>query len=201
MSQLRRLTKMPKMNIACLAWGSLIWNPKDLPIQHHWFNDGPLAPVEFARQSHDGRITLVLDENARSVRILWVLMALPDLEAAMKALSQREGITASDWKSRIGNWKAGDPAPKSIPSLPAWSRAHGIDAAIWTALPPQYTKNGESKLTKKRPPIDWVINYLQGLTGPIKDIAEQYFRCTPPQIDTEYRRRVEAVLGWHYRKC
>lgn len=112
------------MNIACLAWGSLVWNPKDLPIQRCWFDDGPFVPVEFTRQSKDGRITLVVDKNAEPVRVLWARMTLTDLEGAMKALSDREGITEADWKSRIGNWEAGNPAPKDIVSLAAWARKH-----------------------------------------------------------------------------
>ena len=189
------------MNIACLAWGSLVWNPKDLPIQRRWFDDGPFAPVEFTRQSRDGRITLELDEDAEPVRLIWARVALSDVEQAMKALCERERITASDWKSRIGSWYIRHEPPKTIPSLAMWAQAHGIDAAIWTALGPQYKKQGETRPTKERPPLDWVLNYLQGLTGPCRDVAEQYFRRTPPQIDTEYRRRVEATLGWDYREC
>ena len=117
------------MNIACLAWGSLVWNPKALPIQRAWFDDGPFAPVEFTRQSRDGRITLVLDEDAEPVRLIWARMTLSDVEQSMKALSEREGITASDWKSRIGGWCIRDDAPENIPSLPVWAQAHGIDAA------------------------------------------------------------------------
>lgn len=189
------------MNVACLAWGSLVWNPKDLPIQRCWFDDGPFVPVEFTRQSKDGRITLVIDKNAEPARVLWARMTLTDLEGAMKALSDREGITAANWKSRIGNWETGNPAPKDIASLPAWAQAHGIDAVIWTALGPQYTKKGETKPTKERPSIEWVLSYLQDLTGPTRDVVEQYFRCAPQQIDTQYRRRVEAALGWGYRPC
>ncbi len=189
------------MNIACLAWGSLVWNPKNLPIQRRWFDDGPFAPVEFTRQSKDGRITLVLDEDAEPVRLLWARMTLSDVEQAMKALCERERITASDWKSQIGSWSIRDEPPKNIPSLPMWAQANGIDAAIWTALGPQYKKQGETEPTKERPPPEWVLNYLQGLLGPLRDVAEQYFRRTPPQIDTEYRRRVEATLGWVYRQC
>ncbi len=189
------------MNIACLAWGSLVWNPKDLPIQRRWFDDGPFARVEFTRQSQDGRITLVLDEDAEPVRLIWARMTSSDVGQATEALREREGITASDWKPLIGRWCIRDEAPEKIPSLPMWAQAHGIDAAIWTALGPQYKKQGETKPTKERPPPEWVLNYLQGLTGPLRDVAEQYFRRTPPQIDTEYRRRVEATLGWVYRQC
>jgi hypothetical protein len=187
-----------EMNIACLGWGSLVWDPRDLPIQRRWYGDGPLAPVEFTRQSNDGRVTLVLDEEAEPIRLLWALMTLLHVDKAKEALKEREGITAKDWEPLIGSWCMGDQTLKIIPSLPMWAQAHGIDAAIWTALGPQYTKQGET--TKERPPVEWVLNYLQELTGPPRDVAEQYVCRTPRQIDTVYRRRVEAALGWVHRQ-
>lgn len=185
------------MNIACLAWGSLVWDPKRLPIYRTWFDDGPFAPVEFSRLSKDGRITLVIDTVAKPVRLLWAPMTLSDIEGAMEALSKREGITATDWKSKIGNWKTGDPAPPTIPSVPDWAKAHGLDAVIWTALGPRY-KDSDDKELNERPRIEWILNYLQGLVGTSMDVAKQYFCCAPKQIDTEYRRRVESVMGWNY---
>jgi hypothetical protein len=40
------------------------------------------------------------------------------------------------------------------------------------------------------------IKHLSGLTGRAREDAERYIRFTPEQIDTPYRRRIEAELHW-----
>ena len=45
--------------IAVLAWGSLIEKPAVLStIIDNWKPDGPKLPIEFARKSNDGYLTL-----------------------------------------------------------------------------------------------------------------------------------------------
>ncbi len=181
------------LKIACLAWGSLVWNPRQLPIRREWFKDGPFAPVEFTRQSDDGRITLVIDRKAAPVRVLWAHMLSSSLEDAQKALRHREGITATNWLSRIGSWRSGDSSPRDIPELPRWAEARNLDAVVWTALPPRF--KGENR----SPSVLEAIEYLRGLSGNHLTRARDYIERAPRQIDTAYRRRIEAALGWSRR--
>ena len=175
-------------NIACLGWGSLIWCHKNLPIRRHWFEDGPLIPLEFARQSKDDRITLVISLAARPVRSLWALMDSDSLEEAKERLRLREGRTKPEY---IGDWSRGGRSPDEIPELSEWALARNVDSVVWTALPPRF--KGDDN---RHPGVEDVLRYLQALSGTARDAAEQYIRRAPRQIDTAYRRRIEAEFQW-----
>lgn len=178
--------------IACLGWGSLVWDARELPIRTGWFNDGPLAPVEFLRQSKDGRMTLVIDEGGQPVRLLWALMDATSVEAARRALGAREGIPAKNWPKHIGAWQRSDGAPPAaMPTLNHWAESCGLDGVVWTALPPKFGGRDEY-----RAGCDEVSGYLAGLEGQTRELAEQYVRNAPRQIDTPFRRHFEAALHW-----
>ena len=175
--------------IACLGWGSLVWDPRELPIQRCWFSDGPLVPVEFVRKSDDGRVTLVIEASALPVRSLWAVMDGTDLASARDALRKREGIPPSK-AEEIATWTLGDAAPSLLPTLPQWASSRGVQSVVWTNLKAKFG-------TQTNPPTaDQVIDYLRGLTGSQRDSAERYVRLAPRQIDTVYRRQMEAVLHW-----
>jgi hypothetical protein len=116
-----------------------------------------------------------------------------DLLEARKALCKREGIQEQNCSTRIGSWQASGAAPGTIPGLRAWAEAHELEAVVWTALDPKFGAEN------RRPNMEEVIEYLRGLRGPTLEHAKQYFERTPRQIDTDYRRHVEAAMGWSCR--
>ncbi len=181
-----------KSVIACLGWGSLIWDTRTLPIRRHWFEDGPLVCAEFLRKSSDGRITLVLDESAQPVRSLWAIMDTRDPDEARTALRKRERIPEKREEDYVGLWTPGSEAPPTIPGMAAWAQARNIQAVVWTALPHKFYDYDETKIATS----DDIVAYLGSLTGSLRDEAERYIRRAPTQIDTLIRRAIEAKLGW-----
>jgi hypothetical protein len=179
------------MAIACLGWGSLIWDPRLLRVRRPWFVDGPLLPIEFARQSNDGRITLVLvPGRVALVRSLWALMSVNLLDDALESLRKRENIPEKNAADHVAHWAKGMAAEGIADRVKSWAEGLGLDAVIWTNLPPKFNQ------TEDVPSSDQVLAYLRSLDDNSKRNAERYIRLAPPQIDTEYRRNIERDLGW-----
>ncbi len=132
------------MLIACLGWGSLIWKPKGLPVRGEWFHDGPFLPIEFARQSSDGRITLVRVPNTFPlVRSLWAPLAVVNLKEARKVLGLRECPKSSKPENCVDYWPRGSKNKAVARRVGQWAKRLHIDAVVWTNLPPKF--NGEDR--------------------------------------------------------
>lgn len=158
--------------IACLAWGSLVWNRGKLPVDG-WETDGPRVKVEFVRQSKDGRLTLVLYAAADPVPGLWASMKTKSLDEAVDKLAEREGCD----RDQIGCWPStsGSADPPAIPGLRAWAASKGLDHVIWTRLEPKFSgRRGNA------PSAEQVVKYLKDLDLEIAKKAKKYVRCTPP---------------------
>ena len=181
--------------IACLGWGSLIWNPGTLLIRSEWFEDGPILPVEFLRQSNNGRLTLVISANAKPIRTLWAMMATEDLTVAKMSLAIREEIPEKYIERAICSVTAAEVLVDKIRLLiQAWIKSMNLDAAIWTNLTPKFNGSNGSE-----PTILEAISYLKSLDNSNMIIAEEYIRKAPKQIDTEYRRIFEKEFGWTHK--
>lgn len=127
--------------IACIGWGSLIWNMGNLDVDGEWRPDGPMLPVEFARQSSNGQITLVLVQGTAPVPSLWSAFNTRDLTAARESLRKRERVFRSRADDFIAHWRQGD-NPESEPhaTIAGWATEKDFEAAVWTSLPPKFNE-------------------------------------------------------------
>jgi hypothetical protein len=185
------------MKIAILAWGSLITDPRNLQIKGHWNTDGPLLPIEFARVSRDGRLTLVLYPGADNVRTLWAHAAYEDLNQARENLRERECKYLKDigYLSIPDNKSNCQAVPQVLESIRRWAEEKGLDAVIWTDLPSNFKKKTRMDFNE-----DNVIKYLRSLTAAKSENTEEYIRKASAQIETAIRRRIEKELGWERTK-
>lgn len=173
--------------IACLGWGSLVWDPRSLHMSSEWRADGPAVHVDYFRQSSDGRLTLVLNRSAFVSPSLWCLLATSDLTEASKALACREGLPST---KRIGTWSIGDSAPGTIQNLDIWAASKSLNHVVWTDLPPKFNNRPTP------PTAEEAVAYLRNLSNEASMRAEEYVRRTPAQIQTALRRVFEQELHW-----
>lgn len=184
------------MKIAVLGWGSLIWKPLNLKVKGFWNTDGPLLPIEFARKSDDGSLTLVLFPDADNVQTLWAYSSFDDLDQAIENLRDRERTS----RKRIGYISIPDGSsncqvvPQVLDRIRQWVEERELDAVIWTDLPSNFEEEELKEFFE-----DNVISYLKGLTGDELKAAEIYLKKAPDQVRTKIRPRIEEELGW--RDC
>ncbi len=178
------------MKIAYLAWGSLVWRPRELLIRGQWLTDGPFLPIEFCRQSDDGRLTLVITRGKPELRTLWALASTDRLNEAIASLQNRERLRGAKKDKNTGVWPTDSNYAEALPGIVTWARQNTLDAVIWTQLGPRFAR-------KDNPPtVDEAVKYLRELPHEERRLAEEYIRRTPVQIDTDYRRRFELEFGW-----
>lgn len=184
------------MKIAILGWGSLIWQPKDLKYNKElgWDKNGPYLPIEFSRISGDGRVTLIIDNNAKQVQTLYAISLYEKLDEAILDLAVREGCL----KDKIGRYDKG--SGEFIPNnfsyqkeIKEWIKNTYCDAVIWTNLGKRFkNKIGLTHSDKN------VIQYLETLPEETKVFAEEYIRKAPKQIETPIRKVIEEKFEWNF---
>lgn len=180
------------MKIAILGWGSLINEPRGLPIVGEWLPDGPKLWIEFSRISQRGAragcLTLVIDERCESeVTTLHVLSKRSDLPQAIADLQAREGTSADDigfCEVAAGRFapNALSRHPKSCERIRAWAQAKGFDAVIWAALARRFKDAVRIPFSPAA-----ALNYLNGLPPPTKEKALAYIHNAPQQTMTPFR--------------
>lgn len=184
---------MKGLRIAILGWGSLIWDPRNLPREGVWHTGGPVFPIEFSRISVDCRLTLVIDPaNGVPVITRYVQSPRADLDDAVSDLCEREGTATS----RIGfvdlpcESRRCEVHPPLVPLIRAWSAGHGFDAVVWTDLCANFEDEMGQPFSVERAEA-----YLLRLPKSAADRARRYISNAPPEVDTPLRRRLREA-GW-----
>src|SRR2546428_11550924 len=96
--------------------------------------DGPFLPIEFARQTSDGRLTLVLVRNQPTVplvRSLWALFSVSQLDVARQALADREGIQNERANVEKGVCVGGKGPGEIQGRSGGWARRKTDRAGVW----------------------------------------------------------------------
>jgi len=186
------------MKIAILGWGSLLWQPKELQFDKGigWSENGPMLPVEFARISKDGRLTLVIAKDVKEVKTYFAISSYENEEEAVLDLVAREGCG----RGQIGSY---DKSKKTFSTkvffdknILEWINNTNIDVVIWTNLEEQWdVKNDNGEVIETIVPNERV-DYLKRLKNHTRALAEEYIRRTPTQIETHYRSLIEKELDW-----
>lgn len=187
------------MKIAILGWGSLIWQPEELKFDTNigWKKNGPILPIEFARISKDGRLTLVITKNGTDVPTLYSVSSFDSLDSAVLNLKKREGTV----KENIGYYDKSKDGfhPRDFlfkDNIKNWIQTTDFDGVIWTNLPENWEMKNEDNIVIQTIDSNNRIEYLKNLKGNQSALAEEYFRNTPKQIATTYRKMIIETLSW-----
>jgi hypothetical protein len=181
------------MRIAVLGWGSLIWDPRELMLKStEWHEDGPRLPIEFARISKDGRLTLVTYPGAEPQPTLWAESGLTDLGAARENLRAREGKTCRlnsiHALTRAGGSSEAGLDRATRESVAEWLETRpNLDAAIWTGLSSNWREERCREYS-----VDDALAYLRSLHGQQRQSAAEYIAKAPQQVQTALRVRAKA---------
>jgi len=180
------------MRIAIFGWGSLIWDPRELPREGVWQEGGPVLSVEFSRISSDGRLTLVIDaENGAPAPTRFVQSPRVDLDDAISDLKLREGTSTR----HIGylNLRHGKQAcriQEVAAAVRDWANANGFDAVVWTDLGPNYQEERGIPFS-----VEAAEAYLRGLPKTLANRARKYIQNAPAEVNTPLRQRLRES-GW-----
>lgn len=172
-------------DIYIIAWGSLLWSPRQLAMAGTWTPTGPTLPIEFSRIAADGRLTLIVDHEVGEECATWVCRSPLSLPDAVSNLASRERCDPKliGWinleTTRFNNPGCADTRDR----VAAWCASTGGVAALWTALPATFQECAGRPFS-----VSAAIGYLGSLRGSKRDRAFEYIRNAPATTQTPVRR-------------
>ncbi|MCU1302673.1 MAG: hypothetical protein JWQ87_2957 [Candidatus Sulfotelmatobacter sp.] len=187
------ITSAKSLRIVALGWGSLVWDGRNLPVIGGWSADGPELPLEFARESADRRMTLVIVEAQTVIPVLWTFLDVETLDQAVRVLADREGVPKPHV---IGRWP-NQTAVRYLheEAIGRWAKRKNLNGVVWTALPP-----GMRSTRGVTPDLQEVKQHLETLDNTARMKAAEYIMRAPSQIKTAYRSELESLSNIRERK-
>lgn len=185
------------MTIAILAWGSLVYDQRNLCTEGEWQTDGPNLSIEYARISGaqgEQKLTLVIKPGFLLVPVLYIKSCYESLLESRENLRLREGtpdianigfIDFSNGTQSIRRLKK-----EIFTELTTWNMAKGFDAIIWTDLAPNF-----STKTSMRFNIQNIFDFFGNLSPEELLATKHYVQNTPGQVQTQFRSDIEAFLS------
>jgi cation transport regulator ChaC len=174
-----------KLEIAILAWGSLMWEVRpEFDEQHekNWRLDGPTLKVEFSRISttRQGALTLVIDnKNGVDTTVAWCLSKRQRIEDTICDLRCREGTTLRNIRSiRLPTDSSSSPCP----IIATWASERHLDAVIWTALESNFNGDGRPDFS-----VSAAVEHIKTLDPCGKAMAAEYIWRAPAFVKTPLR--------------
>jgi hypothetical protein len=181
--------------IYVLAWGSLIWDPRELKMEGDWQKGGPVLPIEFSRKSMRGNLSLVIDEkNGVEIPVRYCKSGCASLDEALDNLRIREEAKTPvnmgyiDFVGVRDSERAVRNHPNAVETIRTWCANKDWSAVIWTALPPNFPEQGSFSPELAR-------RHLESLQGNIRDRAFEYVRKAPEEVNTPVRRLVADLVA------
>ena len=178
------------MSIAILGWGSLIWDPRELPHYGPWKAGGPVLPIEFSRVSSDCRLTLVIDPAGSPVTTRYAISPRSDILDAVEDLRRREATVRKnigfiDIATRKNSRTQFQEQCDVIEPISRWCAEQEVTGCVWTALQPNFLVELEVNFS-----VDEALRFLETLGKSAREIALNYIRNAPPEVDTPVRHEV-----------
>jgi hypothetical protein len=153
-------------------------------------------PIEFARISADGRLTLVIHPGSEEQTTYWALSEYRDIEGATQDLKEREGCS----RERIAWMRTDDASGEDAikVKIKEWLRNKiDVDAAVWTNLRSNWRDKTCQEFNAEN-----AVRYLEEVERRQQEAAELlkrtrgYVRNAPEQIQTQVRQRIRQRTGW-----
>lgn len=157
-----------------------------------------MLPIEFARISRDGRLTLVIHPGSPELRTYWAISTFESLDEARQNLSEREGTALTRIDAVFVNDKDTGTMSDTRTVVRSWLKEQrALDAAVWTGL----ESNWEAVRNKPFSPDD-AVRYLSELKLERDDMALrydrtcEYIRNAPEQVQTPVRKILHEMKGF-----